>query len=196
MTLLTTPFVSGFFRMIAIAIAAITGWKVVAEKPALKKAVFVGAPHTSNWDFLVMLMGILVWRLDMRWIGKHTLFVGPLGPVMRWLGGIPLNRDSSINFVDQMIRHFDNSDSLLLIIAPEGTRKPVERWRSGFYHMAYGASVPIVLTYVDYGKKEVGIKAIEMPAGDAEKDIARYQKLYAGITGKNPHHYHGYLKKD
>lgn len=195
-TLLTTPVLAPLCHHIAVLMARLTGWKIVCQQPNLKKAVFIGAPHTSNWDFLVMLMAILIWRLDMRWIGKHTLFIGPFGPLMRWLGGIPLNRQGSTNFVDQMIEHFNNNERLLLVIAPEGTRAPVERWRSGFYHMAHGAGVPIVLSYIDYRKREAGIELIELPSGDAEQDIARYQRIYAQKTGKHPANYFGYQYHD
>lgn len=195
-TLLTTPVIRSVFRAIALLAAKLTGWKMTAPPPQYPKAIFTGAPHTSNWDFLVMLMGILIWRLDMHWIGKHTLFTGPLGPVMRWLGGIPLDRSSSVNFVDQMVQRFAQEESLLLIIAPEGTRGPAEKWRSGFYHMAKGAGVPVVLTYIDYRDKEIGIMAVEMAGDDAEQDIARYQAMFIHKHGKNPYDYYGYQPDD
>lgn len=195
-SLLTTPVIQPIFRAIALLAAKITGWKMTAPPPEFKKAIFAGGPHTSNWDFLIMLMGILIWRLDMHWIGKHTLSKGAAGPLMRWLGGISIDRSSSINFVDQIVQRFNESEELLLIIAPEGTRKPVERWRTGFYHMAKGADVPIVLVSLDYQKKEIGIVSIEKAQGDAEQDIARYQSLLQHVTGKNPHNFHGYTPLD
>lgn len=191
-TLLTTPIIRPFFRAIAVIGAKLSGWKMADPPPTFKKAIFAGAPHTSNWDFLVMLMGILIWRLDMHWIGKHTLFTGPMGPVMRWLGGIPIDRDSSVNFVDQMVQRFQQADDLLLIIAPEGTRSAAEKWRSGFYYMAKGADVPVVLVYLDYQQKEIGIMAVETANGDAEQDIARYQAMFVHKPGKKPADYHGY----
>lgn len=192
-SLLTTPIIQPIFRAIALAGAKLSGWKMADPPPKFKKAIFAGGPHTSNWDFLVMLMGILIWRLDMRWIGKHTLFKGPAGPIMRWLGGISIDRGSTVNFVDQMVQRFDESDELLLIIAPEGTRKPVERWRSGFYHMAKGADVPIVLISLDYEKKEIGIATIEKAEGDAEQAISRYQAMLQHVKGKNPENSYGYI---
>ncbi len=195
-SLLTTPIIQPIFRAIALLAAKLSGWKMADPPPEFKKAIFAGGPHTSNWDFLIMLMGILIWRLDMHWIGKHTLFKGPAGPIMRWLGGISIDRTSSVNFVDQMVQRFNDSDELLLIIAPEGTRKPVERWRSGFYHMAKGADVPIVLIALDYQKKEISIAGIEKADGDAEQAIARYQTMLQHVTGKNPHNFHGYIPRD
>jgi hypothetical protein len=111
---------------------------------------------------------------------------------MRWLGGIPINRTIRGNFVQQMVDHFNNTDDLLLVIAPEGTRKLVEKWHSGFYYMAYNAGVPIVLATVDYKKREVTVDKVEYPTGDADADIQRYQAFYTTVTGKNPYNYFGY----
>lgn len=194
-TLLTTPIIQPLFRAIALAYAKLSGWKMVDNPPPFKKAIFAGAPHTSNWDFLVMLMGILIWRLDMRWIAKHSLFKGPMGPIMRYLGGIPIDRTASQNFVDQMVQRFNESDELFLIIAPEGTRGAVERWKSGFYYMAKGAEVPIVLIYLDYKDKEIGIMAIEQADADAEESIARYQQMFSSKHGKNPHNHFDFQSK-
>lgn len=191
-TILTTPVVNSCCRAIAIVLVKILGWRMAEPGPQVRKAILTGAPHTSNWDFMYMLLAILIWRLDMRWIGKHTLFKGPMGPIMRWLGGIPIDRTSSVNFVDQMIARFNQSEELMVVIAPEGTRAPAERWRSGFYHMAYGANVPIVLTYIDYQKKEIGIMAVETPSGDADSEIARYQAMFKHKPGKHPYNYYGY----
>ena len=140
-----------------------------------------------------MLMAILIWRLDVNWVGKHTLFKGPLGPIMRWLGGIPIDRRKKQNFVEQMVEHFEKKEHLLLVIAPEGTRKPVERWHTGFYYIAQQANVPIVLSYMDYKNREAGIKSIEVATGEIVDDIKRYQAFYATKTGKNPFNYYGYI---
>lgn len=188
-----TPIVSPCLRGIALFFAKLLRWKMPAEIPDLHKAIFIGAPHTSNWDFFAMLMAVLIWRVDAKWIGKHTLFRGPFGPVMRWLGGIPIDRTKRQNFVEQMVEHFNSAEKTILVIAPEGTRKPVEKWHRGFYYMAINAHVPIVLTYMDYKKREIGIEAIEIPSGDADADIERYQKFYATVTGKNPQNYFGYV---
>lgn len=195
-TILTTPIVGTLCRGLAILIVKLTGWRMAEPGPQVRKAILTGAPHTSNWDFVFMLLAILIWRLDLRWIGKHTLFQGPMGPLMRWLGGIAIDRTSTVNFVDQMVARFNQSDELMVVIAPEGTRSPVEHWRSGFYHMAYGANVPIVLTYIDYQKKEIGIMAVETPTGDAEAEIARYQAMFKHKPGKYPYNYYGYEPLD
>lgn len=195
-TLWTTPILAPLLRQIALFFAWMLGWKMPKEVPPLTKAVMIGAPHTSNWDFLVMLMAVLVTRYDVSWIGKHTLFKWPFGPLMRWLGGIPLDRTKSKGFVNQMVDHFNHRENLIVIIAPEGTRKPVEKWHTGFYYMALEAKVPIVLTFMDYKKREAGIHAIEMPTGNVEADIHRYQQFYATKTGKIPSNYFGYVGEE
>ncbi len=188
-TVLTTPVISIVFRWIAMFFAKVLHWKLVSEAPGVNKAVLIGAPHTSNWDFLVMLMGILIWRLDVRWVGKHTLFLGPMGPIMRWLGGIPINRGKSQDTVGQLVDYFNQQEQLLILIAPEGTRKAVEQWHTGFYHIACNANVPIVVTYLDYKEKAIGVEAIEVPSGDVQKDIARYQTFYKTKTAYKPENY-------
>jgi 1-acyl-sn-glycerol-3-phosphate acyltransferase len=191
-TLLTTPLLAPLLRGVAVLVSRLLGWKLAGKFPDVPKAVIIGAPHTSNWDFLVMLMAILIWRLDVHWIGKHSLFIGPLGPVMRWLGGIPVDRSKSQSLVEQMVKHFQERDRLLLVIAPEGTRKPVERWHTGFYRIARQANVPIVLSFMDYRHKEAGVAGVEVPGDGMKEDIDRYQVFYTTKTGKNPHNYYGY----
>lgn len=187
------PMLQSILRATAVFLIKIMGWKVVfdkAELDKLRKAVVVGAPHTSNWDFPLMLLGVLEMGLPVNWIGKHTLFKWPLGAVMRFLGGIPLHRKQSKNFVDAVVEQFELAEEMVLVIAPEGTRKPVERWKSGFYHMAYNAKVPIILAYVDYAKKEMGVMEVVTPSGDAADEILRFQRIYAKVAGKNPENYY------
>jgi len=192
MTVFSTPIFTPCIRFIALLFAKLFGWKVPDSRPELEKAVLIGAPHTSNWDFFVMLMGALIMRLEVNWIGKHTLFVGPMGPIMRWLGGTGIDRSASKNFVDSVVEQFNTHKKLMVVIAPEGTRSPVPKWRSGFYFMAHLAEVPIVMSYVDYQKKIVGIYEVFQTTGDAEQDIAYMQSVYAKIPGRHTHNYHGY----
>lgn len=131
----------------------IFGWKAVGKVPPFPKFVVIAAPHTSNWDLPVMLALAFFLGVHVSWMGKHTIFRGPFGPLFRWLGGIPLDRASSHNAVDQMIQAFKEHDSLFLGLAPEGTRRRVAFWKSGFYHIATGAGVPIVVGFVDYKKR-------------------------------------------
>lgn len=191
-TVLTTPVICDVLRLIALFFCKLLGWKLPRKVSDLQKGVMIGAPHTSNWDFMVMLMAVLIWRLDVSWVGKHTLFMGPLGPLMRWLGGVPIDRRSKQNFVQQMVAEFANREHLLLLIAPEGTRSPVEKWRTGFYFIAHEAGVPIIMSYVDYKDREVGIADIVMPTGNAEVEVQKMQDFYATKHGRHPDNYSGH----
>jgi len=160
------------------------GWKLQGELPATPKYVIVGVPHTSNWDFPLALAIAFIYGFDMQWMGKNSLFKGWRGPIMRWLGGIPIDRSSSTNVVAQTIEAFNTSDRLAIAIPPEGTRSKVNKWKTGFYYIALGANVPVVLAFLDYKHKTGGFLTTFYPTGDAEKDIAEMRNYYAGISGK------------
>jgi 1-acyl-sn-glycerol-3-phosphate acyltransferase len=162
------------------------GWRVEGPAPDLPKYVLIVAPHTSNWDFLVMLALAAALRLKVTWMGKHTLFRPPFGRIMRRLGGLPINRTARHNAVEQAIESFRASDRLALAILPEGTRKRASYWKSGFYHIARGANVPIALGFADYQRKVGGIGRVFMPSGDTEADMAIIRDFYTGIIGKRP----------
>ena len=132
---------------------------------------------------LVVLIG-LVLRVPLLWMGKATLFRAPFGWAIRWLGGVPVDRAKANNTVIQAIRHFKENVRFVLGIAPEGTRKHVDEWKLGFYHIASGAGVPIATTYLDYGKKCGGFGPTFWPTGDAERDVAEIRAFYSDITGK------------
>lgn len=152
--------------------------------PNLSKFVIIVAPHTSNWDFPVGAAAKLALRLQATFIGKHTLFVFPLGIIMRALGGMPINRSRSQDFVSTSVAEFAARESMVLVIAPEGTRRKVERWKTGFYHIAHGAGVPIVPVALNWGARAVQIGAPMKTTGDADRDIARLQEWFAGIPGR------------
>lgn len=161
-----------------------SAWTIVNPYPPLSRAVVTVAPHTSNLDFFVGISAS--WALDLKpsFIGKHTLFHWPLGPIMRALGGIPVHRKKSVGFVDRMAAMVGEHDRIALIIAPEGTRKQVDRWKSGFYHIARLADVPIVPAYLDWSKKTIGFGAPFHPTGDAEADISTIREFYAEFEGR------------
>jgi 1-acyl-sn-glycerol-3-phosphate acyltransferase len=161
------------------------GWRVGTGLPDLRKFVIIAAPHSSNWDFIIGLSVVFALRLDVHFIGKAELFRGPLGSVMRWLGGMPVDRKQPQGFVDQIVAQFAAREHLVLALAPEGTRKPVEKWKSGFYRIALGASVPIVPGYFDNGRKTVGFGAPFHPTGDAEADLAALRAFYAPMPRRN-----------
>ena len=158
-------------------------WDVTGEIPNVPKLVLIAAPHTSNWDFIVGMAAKLALGLDVRFLGKDTLFVGPLGWIMRSLGGRPVDRSASHDVVKDMVAEFARADRMILGIAPEGTRKRVERWRTGFYHIAHGAGVPIVPVALNFGVREIQILRPFTCTGDLDRDIAHLQSRFAGVRG-------------
>jgi len=162
------------------------GWRAEGSLADLPKCVLIVAPHTSNWDFLVMLALAVALRIKATWMGKHTLFRPPLGWLMRRLGGLPIDRGARHNVVEQAVESFRARDRLVLAILPEGTRKRTPYWRSGFYHIAMGANVPIALGFADYRRKVGGIGRVIVPSGDVDADMALIRDFYSGKTGKRP----------
>ncbi|TNF34576.1 MAG: glycerol acyltransferase [Gammaproteobacteria bacterium] len=186
-TVFTTPVVNHLFRAVARLFLRVSGWRVVGELPAdTPKYVLIGAPHTSNWDFPLMLVAVLHKQLDVRWMGKDALFRGPMGPVMRWLGGIAIDRSQANGLVGQMVDVYRQSESMIVTIPPEGTRKKVERWKTGFYWIAHEAGVPIVLGFADFGKKEVGFGPVFHTSGDIDRDMPLIQAFYKDKQGRHP----------
>lgn len=164
----------------------LSGWRLVDNRPPGKKYLVIGAFHTSNWDFFLALPTMMALGLRPRWIGKAELFRGPLGPIMRFLGGIPVDRSVRSGFVQQMVHQFRTRDEFVVVIAPEGTRKATDHWKSGFYHIAVQAGVPIALGFVDYCTRTVGIGDYFTPSGDIEADWERIRAFYADKFGRYP----------
>jgi 1-acyl-sn-glycerol-3-phosphate acyltransferase len=185
-TIFNTPVVTVIMRWVLIFIVRAFGWHQPPPLPNLKKCVLVVAPHTSNWDFPIGITYALWYGIRVNWMGKDSLFVPLLSPIFRWMGGIPVDRSKSTNMVSDVARLFEQEESLWLAIAPEGTRRKVERWKTGFYHIAIKANVPIVLAYIDYSRKVTAIDRVIYPTGDVEKELSAIQAFYADITGKNP----------
>lgn len=184
-TVFNTPVVRHFFVAVSWIAFKIAGWNTESRPPEDKKYVLIGAPHTSNWDFPLALGTAFLLRLDFYWLGKDSLFKGPLNPVMRWLSGMPINRSKANNVVQSTIDTFNRHDRFIIVIAPEGTRSKVTEWKKGFYHIAQGAGVPISLGFLDYDRKIVGFGPTFYPTGNAEKDIEEIQAFYKGINGIN-----------
>jgi len=166
------------------AVLAASGWRVTGGIPDLPKFVIIVAPHTSNWDFPVGLAAKLALRLQVTFFGKDTLFRFPLGPLMRAWGGIPVDRSASHDVVERVVEEFARRDRMVLALAPEGTRKPVDRWRTGFYHIAHGARVPIVPVALNFGVKEIQILAPFDTTGDLERDLGALRTRFVGVHGK------------
>ena len=173
-------------RALARLYARVFGWRLADGLPATRKYVLIGYPHTSNWDFVAMLMFSLIGGVKFSWVGKQALFRRPYGGVMRRLGGIPVDRSRSQGAVEQLVEAFKAADELILIVTPEGTRGHVDHWRSGFYHVAVGAGVPVGLGYVDWEKKTGSFAVLMDLTGDVATDMGRIRAFYEGRTGKRP----------
>ena len=162
------------------------GWRVDGQFPDLPKFVIIVAPHTSNWDFICALFCDLALDLEAGFLAKHTIFVGPFGRWLKSLGGIPVKRTASHNVVSQVAAEFARRDRMVLAIAPEGTRRKVETWKSGYWHIARAADVPIVPVGLDFGQKAAVIGPQRHPTESIEDDEAEFRKFFAGITPKRP----------
>jgi 1-acyl-sn-glycerol-3-phosphate acyltransferase len=186
-TLFTTPLVNTVLRAGSRAFLRLNGWTVQGALPEnTPKCVLIAAPHTSNWDLPYTLMVAYCLRLNIRWLGKHSLFRGPFGPLMRWLGGIAVDRSQSTNLVSASAAALvAATGNLQLVVPPEGTRGKTRHWKTGFYYIALEAKVPIVLAYMDYERKVSGLGPVFHPSGDVEADMAQIKHFYAGIKGRN-----------
>jgi len=162
----------------------IIGWKVDQQVPDCKKYLLIAVPHTSNWDLPLMLIVSMVIGVKLNWVSKDSIFKGVFGTYLKWLGGIPVNRRLRTNFSEQVIEVFNKAEELIIVIAPEGTRSRTEYWKTGFYHIAVGAKIPIGFGYLDYGKKEAGIGSLLYPTGNIEKDFEAIRAFYKDMTGK------------
>lgn len=182
-TIYATPIVRQILTIVARACLRLAGWKVVGETPQIKKYVLIAAPHTSNWDFIFMLLVVLSRKIDARWMGKQQLFRQPFHGFMKWLGGVAIQRSQANNMVDQMVSSFKSSDTMSLLITPEGTRSKVKEWKTGFYHIAVGAQIPIVLGFIDASSKTCGFAEIFTPTGDIDSDMIIIKECYKDKTG-------------
>jgi 1-acyl-sn-glycerol-3-phosphate acyltransferase len=156
----------------------LSGYHVEGRFPDLAKFVIIAAPHTSNWDLPHALAAGIHYGTRVHWMGKNSIFKPPFGWLMRWLGGIGVDRSKSANAVQAMVDTFAARDELALIIAPAGTRSATVPWKSGFYHIAYGAKVPIVCAFIDHTRKAIGIAGVIQPVGDYEADMLKIRALY------------------
>lgn len=188
-TIFETPVINSAMRAISRLLMKLTGWRSDGMTPdqiaAYPKYVLIAAPHTSNWDFPITLMVCFDLRLKVYWMAKASLFSWPIGWLSRWLGGIPIDRSASNNTVQNTISAFAARERLAVIVAPEGTRGKVTHWKTGFYHMAHGAGVPIALAYLDFSRKAGGIGQMFHTTGDIAADMEEIQQFYSGIVGKN-----------
>ncbi len=178
-----------FTRALGRLVLAMAGWRVAGNFPDCGKMVVVVAPHTSNWDTFFGIVLVFALGLDAHWMGKHTLFLGPLGPLMRWLGGIPVDRNRPTDRVGQVAAEFERREKLLLAIAPEGTRRKVERWKSGFWRISRAAQIPMVPAWFDFAQREIGIGPVLEASDDYQADLARIMEFFRGVTPRHPERY-------
>ncbi len=164
----------------------ISGWHTEGALPDIPKFVMIAAPHTSNWDFPLMMLVAFKLKGKLTWMGKDVIFRKPFNGLFKWLGGIPIDRSRANNVVGQMVEKFNKTDSLILTIPPSGTRKKVQKWKSGFYHIAAGANVPVVLGFLDFKRKTAGIGPVVTITGDMAQDMMAIGRFYADIEGKYP----------
>jgi 1-acyl-sn-glycerol-3-phosphate acyltransferase len=186
-TIFNTPILSTIFHYEARILMRLLGWRVDGTLPDLPKYVLIGAPHTSNWDFVLFLGLIFYLRADARYMAKASLFRFPIGWFFRYCGGYPVDRKKSTGLVGQMVEAVKNEDKFILTIAPEGTRHHVTDWKRGFYHIAKGAGSPIVMAQVD-GKNETVhiLKDAFYPTDDIEADMKAIKGNFEGVVGINP----------
>lgn len=187
-TIFTTPVLSPALRWLSKHLLRLLGWTLTGSMPAnTPKSVVIAAPHTSNWDFPYTLMVAFAMGLNIQWMGKKQLFRWPFRHLMRWLGGIPVDRSQSTNLVAATVNTLLASPhELHLVVPPEGTRSQSRHWKTGFYYIALGAQVPIVLGYMDFAQKKSGLGPALVPTGDIEADMAQIKAFYAPFKGKNP----------
>ena len=187
-TIFDTPVVNTVLRGLSLAVLKLAGWKVSGQLPANgRKCVMIAAPHTSNWDLPYTLMVAFALHLNIYWMGKEQIFRPPFRGLMMWLGGIPVRRESANNVVAASIESLQSADGpVQLVVPPEGTRSKARYWKTGFYYIAVGAQVPIVMAYMDYERKISGLGPVFEPTGDIEADMVTIKAFYAPFKGKNP----------
>jgi 1-acyl-sn-glycerol-3-phosphate acyltransferase len=186
-TIFDTRVVNTTLRCLSLTVLKLTGWTIEGALPAhVSKCVVIAAPHTSNWDLPYTLMVAFALRLQIYWMGKSSIFSFPFGALMRWLGGISVNRSQTSNLVDFYAQALVKAEGQLhLVVPPEGTRSKTRYWKTGFYYIALQAKVPIVMAYMDYSRKVSGLGPLFHPTGDIDRDMVAIRAFYAPFKGKN-----------
>jgi 1-acyl-sn-glycerol-3-phosphate acyltransferase len=185
-TIFNTPVLKHLMLGISLFFIKILGWKKAGRLPDEKKFVVIVAPHTSAWDVFYGAILAFAFRLDPRFIAKKELFRMPFGLLMKWMGGIPVDRGAKSRTVEQMTDLFNKNEKFILAIAPEGTRHKAKGWKSGFYHIAENAHVPVQLAFLDYSTKTGGAGPLIYPSNDLERDMEKIGAFYGTVKGKYP----------
>jgi 1-acyl-sn-glycerol-3-phosphate acyltransferase len=185
-TIFNTPILSTFYHYLAKIMMRLAGWRVDGGLPDLPKFILIGAPHTSNWDFVLFLGVVFSLRANVRFMGKAELFRFPVGWFFRYCGGVPVDRKKSTGLVEQMVKACNESEQFILTITPEGTRQQVTEWKRGFYHIAKSAEIPIVMAIVDGKHKTVHLGQVFHPTDDMEADMLAIREVFEGSVGIKP----------
>jgi 1-acyl-sn-glycerol-3-phosphate acyltransferase len=173
-------------RKLAQLLFRLAGWRTEGTMPASERFVLIAAPHTSNWDAVILLVAARIFRLKLAWFVKASWFAFPMGLVMRRLGGVPIDRSGRHGMVEQAIARLKQPEPLALAVPPEGTRGRAPYWKTGFYHIARGAEVPIVLGFIDYGRKVAGLGPAFTPTGDLARDFEVFREFYDKVQARFP----------
>ena len=174
-------------RVVGKFVLSVSGWKIAGTLPEREKYVLIAAPHTSNWDLVYMLAIAFVLDMRINWMGKDSLFKPPFGFLLKWLGGVAIDRSKTNNVVQAMADEFTTRDRLILAVPPSGTRGRRDFWKSGFYHIARTAQVPIVMGYLDYATKTGGFGPNHLvPGDDLVSDMNEIRAFYGTLQGKFP----------
>lgn len=174
-------------RGLGLLLLKILGWRVTGQFPTHAKVIVAVGPHTSNWDFVIGVAGILAVGIDVRYLMKKEAFIWPLSKLFVWLGGVPLDRSSTADTVEQLVTHFNHAEKLWVAIAPEGTRKKVSNWKTGFLRVAKQANIPILLVAWDYPSKQFIVDRLWSPSGDDCADAEAIREYMRGrFVGRHP----------
>ena len=187
-TIFETPVVAPLMRTLSRALLRVAGWRVEGSlDERARRCVVIAAPHTSNWDMPYTLMGAFALGMHIRFLAKASLFRPPFGALMRWLGGVAVDRERAGNTVAASVAALKAAPGpLQLVLSPEGTRERVRQWKTGFHHIARGAGLPIQIAYLDYGARRCGLGPLIDPGDDLDADLARIKAFYAPLRGRNP----------
>lgn len=183
--LCTQGFCMRFLSWLSTTIFKVLGWKITGERPTAPKFVIIAAPHTSGWDVPIMIMAAYHFKIKLNWFGKASTFRWPLGILTRRLGGIAIDRNQRENKVASMVAKIKAADEFAFALSPEGTRYKTY-WKTGFYHIAHQANIPLVCTYINFGTKTAGIGPVVPLTGDIEADMAPIREFYRDIVPKHP----------
>jgi len=186
-TILKTPVVAPLVRGLSRAFLRLTGWRIDPMPPRdLPKYVLIAAPHTSNQDFFYAMAACWAADLNVYWMGKHTIFPFPIAGLMKWLGGIPVDRSHGHTAAKKALEAYRAHEEMIIIIPPEATRSKTDAWKRGFYVIARSAQVPIVCGFLDFGRKLAGFGPVIHPSRNVDADMEQMQEFYGGITAKHP----------